>query len=163
MQTHSCKDEKKPIDNAAVACVLPYGHPSWRRWLLHCCRRPQPLVEHDATRDTRHHPAAVQRPLVCIVALHVPIVERVVHKALYVPRHQLVLVGEVDADSAPRTLRVAVSCCSGPSLPREGVAVRPSGEQGAVFVVAEGGRVLVKPAVAAVGLAATLPGFLVEL
>jgi hypothetical protein len=85
MQTYSCEDEKKPIDSAAAACVLPYVHPSWRRWLQPRCRRPQPLVEHDDARDTRHWPVAVQPPLVRIVALHVPIVKRMLHEALYVP------------------------------------------------------------------------------
>jgi hypothetical protein len=47
-------------------------------------------------------------------------------------------------------------------LPREGATVRPRRELGAIFVVAEGGRVLVKLAVATIGLATALPGFIVE-
>ena len=62
--------------------------------------KTQSLVEHYGAHDMRHRPAAVQRPLVRILALHVPIVERMAQEALYVPRHQLLLVGEVRAIGA---------------------------------------------------------------
>jgi hypothetical protein len=47
-------------------------------------------------------------------------------------------------------------------LPREGATLPPRRELGAIFVVAEGGRVLLKLAVATIGPAAALPGFIVE-
>jgi hypothetical protein len=94
------------------ACSLPspchpVRHPSWRRWLLQQPHRrwPQPLPEHDGLLDTSRR-GAIQRPLVRIVALHVPTMECEAHEAFYVPWRQLVLVGEFGA----------VSACSVPSL-----------------------------------------------
>jgi len=157
MQTHRCEAEKKPMPCERASLLSrahPSRHPSWRRWLLLPRRRrgrPQRLVEHDSARDTRHRRAAVQSPLVRVVALHVPTVEREAHEALYVPRRQLVLVGELGAIGARLEPRQQQRPVARPALPRDGTAVRPRRELGAVFVVAdEGGWVLAMPAVVAV-------------
>jgi hypothetical protein len=127
--------QKKELSNVTrkkntILIFFLSRHPSWQRWLLQQphCRRPQPL-------DTRHRYAAIA-PLVRIIALHVPTMER----------EAWGVVRPVTSSRVGRRAwghRRAQCPVARTVFSRESATVWPHRDLGAIFAVIVGGRDLV--------------------